>query len=397
LAQLSAGLLVPVGLPPLSALALRTRRSAPPVVTALDTGLGRTPTAPRPRPHAHPRPARHTPPAAVVAAGPPRGLALLRASAPVRTRATPPTRPASRGQVTPARQRARGVRLDAGECQVWDLPATGAGGSWRLTGDGAARLTFLDRAGAVLLDIEAAGGDHSPTAAPPAAARVAVSSLGRLPASAAPTPGPGAVALAAAPAGARAVVGWQAGSLLTQVGPAALLARGASVHLGTALHTRRDGRRTDQALVPAYTAVAGQPSVQTALPASVGLVAVTVDGADLPIVTATGAGLVGPTVIHAGRQTHLLYEVSERTAARLTVTVGGRSLAGVLGLPGPLADWLPTLSGAGPRHLVPDGPLRHTGHVTVHYDAPPAESPRAVAAPRTGHHRPDKDAPEADS
>jgi hypothetical protein len=90
---------------------------------------------------------------------------------------------------------------------LWDLPA--GDGAFVLTGSAAARATFLDRAGAPLVDIEAVPGDALRLAVPAAANRLAVSCLGEPPPGLKVEPGPGAVTLAAAAPGRPAAVGWQ--------------------------------------------------------------------------------------------------------------------------------------------------------------------------------------------
>ena len=180
-----------------------------------------------------------------------------------------------------------------------------------VSGPGAARVVFLDRAGAPLLDHEVTPGDEGAVAvsAPPGAERMAVSALGRVPGQV--VAGPASVSLRAAPAGRAAVCGWQSGNHLAQVAPATLLARGATVHLPAPLVTRRDGRRTSQALIRAFTAVAGRQSCETWLPAGVDVVMVVVDAhraspdepGGLPRVSVDGAAVTGePTVVVAGHR-----------------------------------------------------------------------------------------------
>jgi hypothetical protein len=236
---------------------------------------------------------------------------------------------------------------------------------------------------------------------PAGAARVVVGALGRPPVAdiAAASGSPGAVSLWAAPPGRPPVCGWQSGSLLAQLAPATLLARGATVQLPSPLVTRRDGRRTSQALVRAATAVAGRPACTTWLPAMVDLVLVIVDAAGspgspggLPEVSLDGTAAGEPTVIAAGRRLYLLYPVTGREPGRplISVWVDGSGerlatipdpdwqLAGVLGLPGSLDSWALVLAHGTPRHLVPDWPLSPDGPVTIRHQIPPASASPAT-------------------
>jgi hypothetical protein len=246
--------------------------------------------------------------------------------------------------------------------RVWDLPAGGDAGQWLVSGPGTARVVFLDRAGHPLLDREIVPGDGTelPVTAPPGAARAVVGALG-----------------AGTEPGRSPVCGWQAGSQLIQVAPAALLARGATVHLPAPLVTRRDGRRTSQALVPAATAVAGQPSCTTCLPAAAGLVLVIVDGdpAGHPEVSVDGAATGEPTLIAVGRRLNLLYPVTAREPGHPLIRVRvaphpDAELAGVLSLPGSPGEWARALAQGSPRLPVPEGPVSPNRPVTVRYQIP---------------------------
>ena len=356
---------------PISALSARTlhaRRSSPPLVVPLRgdvVGAGRPTPAPR-AVRARPRETVLVAPAA------PRLLATMRPPAPVAARTTvggsngrarirPPAAPdrslhrvgpasvapatavASTGRTQPATGTPALTRLAPGSLQVWDLPADRDAGQWVLGGPGAARVVFLDRAGTPLVDHEVLPGDGAEVAltAPVGASRLAIRA-GELPG-----------------------CGWESGTLLAQVAPTALLAHRATVHLPVPLLTRRDGQQTSQALVPAATALAGQTSSETWLPADVDLVVVIVDDGpgDLPTVTVDGADVAEPTVVAAGRRLHLIHEVTGRTdRPLLAVRVAAgpdRPLAGVLGLGAPRT-----------AHL-PDGPASPEGPVTVRYQPAP--------------------------
>jgi hypothetical protein len=243
-------------------------------------------------------------------------------------------------------------------------------------------MVFLDRAGRPLLDHEIVSGKAAqaaqpPLTAPPGAARAVIAALGCPPAGDTAQPGsPGAVSLWAAPPGRAPVCGWQTGSLLAQLAPATLLARGAIVQLASPLVTRRDGRRTSQALLHAATAIAGQPSSVTWLPAAADLVLVIVDAAGTPGILPQVSMDGEPTVIAAGRRRYLLYPVTGREPGQPLLAVRVDSsphwqLAGVLGLPGRLDSWTPVLAGRTAGHLVPDWPLSPHGPVTVQHKTTP--------------------------
>ena len=176
-----------------------------------------------------------------------------------------------------------GVSLDPGEMHVWDLPRMNDPGAWSLSGSAAARVVFLDRAGVPVLDVEGLPAEPLRLLAPASAARVVFACLGDAPTGPTGPAGPagparaGAVSLAAAPFGSPPTAGWQSGSLLTQVGPAVLLGRGATLRLPSPLGTRRDGYRTTEALVLAATAVARVTACETFLPAATDVVVVSVD------------------------------------------------------------------------------------------------------------------------
>lgn len=331
----------PAPLAATSARSLRSRRSSPPLVATLGVSPT-TPAAQRPR-VVHPatltrsqRPARPAPPAPRL---------RVRLQSPV-TRAPA----AATGRTLPA---AEERPLAPGEVLVSDLPMPADGaGRWLVSGPGAARVVFLDRAGLPLLD-EVVAPDAAVTA-PEGAARVAVSAVA-----------------AAKPS----VCGWQSGSLLAQVGRATLLAPGASVHLAAPLVSSRDGQRTSQALVRASAAVTAPGPVETRLPATVQVVAVVVDAlaravpTDLPRVELDGAETGQPTVVVGGHRLHLLYPVR---GAHATVTVrvtqgADWRLAGVLGGLGTVDDWLPRVTRPGSGIAVPAQPS--AAPVTVRYEA----------------------------
>ena len=383
-----------------SAISLRTlrhRRSSPPVIVA----LGGTPEAAVP---ADSPVTRVTPPARPVAPPPVPGLhGVLRAGMPsaVPTPAAAPRTTASRAGVPRVRppaapdrplRRADAARTGAAclgraarppatgtgataiataDLHLWDLQ--GGASAVVLSGEAAARAVFLDRAGAPVSDVEARPGAGLRLPVPTAASRLAVSCLGTLPDGVTIVPGPGAAALAAAPRGRPCGVGWQDALRLAQVGPAALLARGASVRLGAPL---RRGAGLP-ALIPATRALADQTACETTMPSSVDVVLVIVDarGGGVPTggprVLSTGATLTSPLVAAGGRRLHLVYEVHDRSAPLLRIAVAAEQwqTAAVMGLPGRAEEWAEMLGTVAPRQLVPDGPLSGSRTVSIEFES----------------------------
>jgi hypothetical protein len=357
---------------------LNSRRSAPPVMAPLNAGL-RTPAAAAPAP-APAAPVTTAPlttapppttPLASARAAAPRPIAVLHLSHHTDRPKTPLTRaahtgrvrfPAANGPGSPgAGSLADGIRLEPGVLRVWDLPPTGDPGRWLVSGPGTARVVFLDRAGYPLLDDEVGAGQQ--VTAPPGAARVVISAVGRSPEA------------GRSGDGTPRVCGWKSGSLLVQVAPATLLASGATVHLASPLATRRDGRRTSQALVHAARAVASQPSCTTCLPASVDLVLVIVDGTGQPEVSLDGAPAGQPVVITAGARRYLLYPATGSEAGRPLIRVRVQAapdcdLAGVLGLPGDLDQWAQALDRGATPQLAPEQLASPPAPVTIRHEIP---------------------------
>jgi hypothetical protein len=350
---------------------LRARRSSPPLVQTLSASLA-PPSPTPPPPVAPPAPlapsgeatprqvpatvasptmvARMVAPAAVVPA-PVTGMGDL---ASVGDAAAPVTRAAVSGDV--ALPTAEG-EVAAGEMQVWDLP-DGDAGQWVVSGPGAARVVFLDRAGKPLQDdeLDAPEGEERTATAPAGAARVVVATVGQ---SSEPK-----------------VAGWQSGTLLAQVGRTALLAPGASVHLATPLQTRHQGQPTAQALLRAADVINSADRVTTRLPADTEVVVVVLDAApgtdpsDLPPISIDGvAPTTSPTVVAAGHRLHLIYTVAptDRQNRKVQVDAGEDwHLAGVLGGRGEVDDWLPAVTGAGSGVAI--GTPGPTAPITVRYE-----------------------------
>jgi hypothetical protein len=272
---------------------------------------------------------------------------------------------------------AGGVTLGAGVSHLWEVP--GAGGTFAATGAGAVRIVFADRAGQVLDDVEfLAPGSRSA----PAGAELAVVSCLGMPSTtvAGVVSGFGAVELANAPSGRSPVVGWQTSSELAQIGPSEFLARGASLSLPRPSASARLGQQASYGMVSGGGAVAGQPGVETLLPAGVDVVIVGLDLSD-PSVALQGdlsIGVVGATLttppvrVLAGDRRVLLYPVATKTADASSIAVSaasaaGWSLAAVAGVRGDANEWAATLSQGLPDQFVPNGPLSPGGSVTVTY------------------------------
>jgi large repetitive protein len=325
------------GLAPLAVAALTSRRSAPPLLTPLTTGLTMKPVGlalpqiaqpvaivnavllDRPRLRALTQtvaPVAADAPAAtstsvgksatVALSGIPRmrppvpadivGAQLITvpaASAPRSTKATLSTRALRNADfgaaIGVAHQQAfakaasdltaGGVVLGAGAAHIWDVP--GDGGLFTIAGSAGVRMLCTDRAGAMLQDLEFAAAGSPVQQLPPGTALVAIECLGALPAG---TPSlalaPGAVTTAYAPAGKAPAVGWQNTSMLVQIGPARFASRGATLRLARRTSARRSGQTASYGMVLAADALRGQIAVETCLPASVDVVIVMLDGLD---------------------------------------------------------------------------------------------------------------------
>jgi hypothetical protein len=160
---------------------------------------------------------------------------------------------------------------------------------------------------------------------------------------------------------------------LTQVGPAALLARGASLRLAAPLR-RGSGL---PALIPATRALADRTACETTMPSSVDVVVVIVDarGGGVPSagprILSTGATLTAPLVAAGGQRLHLVYAVHDRSEPLLRIAVAAEQwqTTAVMGLPGRAEEWAEMLGTVAPRQLVPDGPLSATGAVSIQFES----------------------------
>jgi hypothetical protein len=430
----SATGLPPEGLPPLAGRSLLHFRSSPPAILPITTGLTMKPVglpeppvinrvgkvlpvlleAPRLRAvlQGKPVPTQDTPPRlrttvakraaaktaprstpprldtipgarlhTIRAAGAPRPTALARSSRTLRSaEAGWPLGTAHRRQFEKAERliRGEGVMLPAGTTHVWDLPAT-AGRAVAISGSAAARVTFLSRAGYVLSDTELLSGAPA-LPAPEAAAMVAVTCLGNPPAirgaAARVTPGLGAVSFNA---GHRsAIVGWQTGNLVPQVGSTTLLGRGCVIILSQPALTNKRRFAAAQATVRLSGALVQQPGVETWLPLGIGVVALILDildpsatqDGDLSLAV-KGAGLSSrPVRVAGGNRKMLFYDVvsRDREASHIGISVASRQgvrVAGVAGLSGRAQEWGIRLNGRVPEHWVGEGPLTPDGQLNI--------------------------------
>jgi hypothetical protein len=250
------------------------------------------------------------------------------------------------------------------------VPTRGAAGATptlHLTGNAAARVVALDRAGAPLRDVELIG--TISIELPAGTASVTVTGLGsslrkRV------DPALGAVTLHEATSPVP-VVGWQMHTPLVVAAPSTLLARGATVRLSAPLTEHHH-----QGVVLAGAALVEQRGVTTMLPPVVGSVAIVLDEEDatclgdaadsLAVSVAGGALADGPAVVAAGARTLLIYDVlatdngSEALAVSVAVSAAF-TIAGVMGFAGPAESWAHMLSTDDLDTLVENGPLSPTG------------------------------------
>lgn len=288
----------------------------------------------------------------------------------------------------------RGAMVQAGATIVWDLPARldrDPALTMVVDSDQVIRIASFDRAGVLLADVDRVGGAQYQL--PRSATRVAVSGLGRATAIGGVAKG-GSVLLSHA-ADRLALVGWQLDSQLVQVGPTALLARGAVVSTAAPLDTRMGGHTVFEAIVMAADALAGQPGVETFLPTAVTTVGILLEqrdaagdatAADSVRVSARGATLSArPVMVAGGSRAFVLYDVTapEAGAAFIAVAVAhgpAWRVSGVVGMPYTADHWAATLAVESFGTLVEDGPLTPDGLSRVAFVDTPS---RAATARRT--------------
>jgi len=386
------------GLPPQARRAL-ARRSAPPLIAPLATGLTMRPVGLPPPP-----PRAVAADAAPVALGAPRLRALLRpaalapaAATPIRTtvnapgvvRAAPPvarkiagaelrriapaavapqTRPAAAGLVMTgaesgsgagaataalfaAKEKAApdgGTTLGAGAVEIWDVPAGAAALSVR--GTCAVRITSLSRGGAVLGDADvAAPAAWTTQPLPQGTARVALTALGDAGWAAGAKP---VTARALASAAGVPVAGWTAAWPALRVAARLVLVPGGLIVLPA---DTAPPASSSEAVAGAAGALAGTRGQETRLPVTTAVVVVLLDELDATAraagdlaVAINGAPVTASQVLAQGTRRALIYQLGAPSgdAAAIGVVLGStrgvRTMA-VLGLGGTLAsaaDWL---------------------------------------------------------
>jgi hypothetical protein len=228
-----------------------------------------------------------------------------------------------------------GVVLPAGTTHLWDIPV-GLAGKLVLSGNAAFRISFLTRGGSVVSDAEYLGSDGTNVAIPARCGMVAITCLGVPTPGLTVSPGFGAVSALMAPAGKLAATGWQADNLWPQAGPTSILARGASLAVPQTHTPRRSRQAVSSTMVRVGDAIANQSGVETWLPVAATVVAVLLDQQD-PTATVAGdlaLALDGATLnntpirILGGRRRMLLYDVTQVTQGADHITVAAASLTG---------------------------------------------------------------------
>ncbi len=229
---------------------------------------------------------------------------------------------------------AAGVTLAAGATHIWDVPPGTS--TIRVTGTAGVRLTFLSRSGGVLQDQEflpVAGG--SSVVVPTATERLAAHCLGVPPAAAAYPQGFGAISASAAPRTDFAVTGWQSASMLMQAGASIFLGRGSTVRLARPFTPRRSGIKTNQTVLRASEVMLNETGVETALPIETSVVMILLDRQDATAaadgdfgVAVLGATLTTPPLrVEGGSRRTLLYSIAKLDAGAASITVSTASVA----------------------------------------------------------------------
>jgi len=272
-----------------------------------------------------------------------------------------------------------GILLPAGTTHVWDLPAE-TGQTVTIAGTAGARVSFLSRAGYMLSDTEMLPGG-SPLPVPANAAMLAVMCLGNVPlnaAGAAPNIVPGFGAVTFSAGNRNAVVGWQTGNLVAQVGSTTLLGRGCALILPQPALTNKGRQTAAQAMVRLSETLMDQPGVETWLPAGVTVIALVLDIADPTAneegdlaLAVQGAKLsCQPIRVTGGNRKMLFYDVVSRDPKATHISVSSASrqglrVAGIAGLSGRAQEWGIRLNGRVPEHFVAEGPLTPDGEIGV--------------------------------
>jgi hypothetical protein len=323
------------GLSPLALKALRTSRSAPPLLTPITTGLSLKPVG-LPLPQAIHRPRdlgavvltaprlravlqariqpfsatpsglrttasrvganlpRRTPPQLQAIPGAslirladakaPRPTALAQAARSVRS---PELGAAASGVVIEAMRQATdafmgsGIDVPAGTTHIWDLPAGGQP-VVEASGDVVLRVTSLNGASMVLEDREVIPGKGLALPLPEGTASLAVTCLGR-PSPAAPSQEAARTTSAAMLRGrwsVPAASGWHHGNVFPLVGDRTVLVCSAFVNLAAARVAQVRQQVASQAMAPIEDLMRHQPGAQTWLPAETQVVLILLDHQD---------------------------------------------------------------------------------------------------------------------
>jgi hypothetical protein len=271
-----------------------------------------------------------------------------------------------------------GVTIPAGTTHVWELPKSKEPLSFSVRGDAALRVTFLTRGGRPISDTEYPAAEEQILSAPPNAATVAFSCLGKALLAKQPEPAPAAITSEASGARAFAAVGWQSGYVGELVSSSTLLARGALLTVPRVSTTLQRKQAVHQATVRAGEIAQGQSGAETWLPQSIGCVMILLDGldptaasrGDLSIAVEGGELTSPPLPIGGGRRRALLYDVAahDKGATHLRVSVGsgkGWQVVGVVGLRGKSIEWVNRFHGEVPERMVAELPLTPDGVVRV--------------------------------
>ncbi|MGR4867338.1 DUF6603 domain-containing protein [Variovorax sp. LARHSF232] len=287
-----------------------------------------------------------------------------------------------------------GFEVPAGTTHLWQLPETDEAGRARIRlhvgGDGASRITWLDRHGEILSDEEHVASQDQVISMPEGAAMLAVGCLGRVPGARMSTEqrriGMAHISQNWSQAGGVPAVGWQAGSMLAMVGAHTLLGRGASITTSRPIEAGRRGLLS-AGLVRAGDVMARQNGIETRLPADVSVVVIQLDALDASAandgdlaIACNGATLSRkPVVVTAGTRRTLIYDATPdedgKKQGHIEVSVGSRSAwraAGVIGLTGNAQGWGERLAGSVPPELVSPLALSADGSVTVRFEVLPA-------------------------
>ena len=267
-----------------------------------------------------------------------------------------------------------GVEVAAGVTHVWELPVAGV--SLEVVGDAAARVTTLDRAGRVRLDVELEPHRLARIGLGAHAALVAVTGLGAHTGEPVTERAMGAVSLRVGSGGRPAACGWELED--SALGCSALrrcsrAGRRSPSGPPWCVHPRLQLRSTRQR--SPCGGARRPPALETRLPSAVRYVAVlleggTSDGLRDVAVVADGAELGVPYAIERSGGVALVYGVSGASPAgdALSVSVARRAgwrLTGVVGMTGSADDWADRLAAPGPTGVVDDGPLSPYGAVTA--------------------------------